>query len=158
MTDIYGAPQSEVMKSNNQSSSDGLTDTMVNHLLKAKPWAKFLGVTMYIMLGLSIISALINLATLFAFSPGFAVVNIIFTIISCAISFFLARYMFRYGNAIERLANERNIEHIEDAQEQFGRYCRLIIVMVIVGFIFWILMMVVGAAFMATAGYPTGSM
>lgn len=151
MNDIYGAPQSEVMKTNQAPSSEGLTETMIKHLIKAKSWAKFLGIVMFIMLGLSIISTLISLPSIFILSPGFGIINLLLTIISAVLTFFLARYMWRYGKAVERLSGEHNIEHVENAQEQFGKFCRLIIIVLIVEVIFMVLMLVIGGIFMASS-------
>lgn len=129
MSDIYGAPQSEVMKSQS-SSSEGLTDTMLGHLLKAKPWAKFLGILQFIYVVLIVIGILGGAFTMFRQTVIGAIAILLFGGIFAYLMFIMASYMFRYAKSVESLGETKDIQYLEESQEQFGKYCRFFVILI----------------------------
>lgn len=152
MDNIYQAPQADLTSKKNNADEVVITQEMVDNLAKGRFWSMLMAVMSYIGMAVMVIAAISLL-----FSGG--IVGIIATLlmgIPIFILFKMGNYLQKYSRAVKELIETEDIGDMLDAQEYFGRYIKLLgIIMVIFIFlaVFGIIVAIALPSMMGSAPY-----
>lgn len=150
MSNIYAPPQSSIRQN---PSSDEITNVMVAHLRTARPWAKFLGIIYFVILGIMALSLLVTIKPFFSLGSGIGFSFLAIFLIIFAIFFVMARHLMAYNRAIANLVESNDIQDIEEAQVQFGKFCRFFAILIITAFVSTFLVLLLLRGIYVGGGY-----
>ncbi len=129
MSNVYQAPRADLTAKRRAQKDNPITQEMMDNIEQGRFWAKFLGILLYLLMGLLIFAGIVSLFG----RPLLPVIMVL--AVGAFILFKMGRFLTRYSYHVLELTQTGKADHLVEAQEAFRLYVKWLGVITILTFV-----------------------